>query len=85
MLYPIFCHNIFWWQMDSPRRAYIRSVVDALPRDGLDILISNLADPDHPDWADTLHPSMWGNLHGRCVRCGVRCPNHVAGSWECNL
>ena len=80
-------HKFFSKTMDSARHAYIRSVVDALPQDGLHILLSNLADPYHSDWADTLHPNMWGShLHGRCVRCGIRGGDtHIVGSWECNL
>ena len=49
------------------------------------IWINNLADPEHPDFIDTLAPHMWGSMNDRCVRCGVKSPGHVVGSWACNL
>lgn len=75
--------NLF--PMDHQREGFIRSVLRLLGVTHLLIWIHNLADPDHPDWADTLPAHLWGRFPHRCVRCGVRSPGHVVGAFACNL
>ena len=71
--------------MDAVRESFIRSVLRILGVAHIILWIHNLADPDHPDFVDTLPPHLWGSMNNRCVRCGVRSRNHVTGGFACNL
>jgi len=72
--------------MDSRREEFIQNhFMRGRSSCQLRLLINNLADPTHPDYADTLHPNSWEKLEGRCVRCGVQVINHVIGGFFCNL
>ena len=71
--------------MDNDRVGFIRSVLRLLGVSHILLWIHNLADPNHPDFVDTLPPHLWGQIDGRCVRCGVRSPGHIVGSFGCNL
>lgn len=72
--------------MNGAREGFIRSVLTLLGSESIFVWINNLADPDHPDFCDTLPPHLWGTMPHRCVRCGIRGgPNHVLGSFYCNL
>lgn len=71
--------------MDGARELFIRSVLNLLSFGSILVWIHNLADPEHPDFIDTLPPHLWGMMNHRCVRCGVKSHGHVTGGWACNL
>ena len=72
--------------MDSQRESFIQTVLSLLGLGSIFVWIHNLADPQHPDWIDTLPPNLWGTMEHRCPRCGIlRGPNHIIGGFYCNL